>query len=252
MSAPLLGPFLRVPRAELVEVLALAGFDFAIADCEHGIFSPESVYPLILAARVSGIRLFARIPGVSEAWSKWLLDLDIDGLLVPHVSTPEAARSAARFASFSPSGERGLCRNVRAAGFGSVPVDQYLANANARRLLIVQIEGAEGLENAEAIVATEGVDVVFVGPYDLSQSLGIPGKVWDDRVLHGVERVLALCRAHGKKGALFTDTPAGVERWTRAGADLIAYRVDVDLYRSLVTEHLAGVRAGAAQARLDA
>lgn len=236
------GPFLRIPRPELVEMAALAGFDFAILDLEHGPLSPADCYPMILAAERRGLRLMARIPDNSESWFKWLLDLGIGGIMVPHVRTRQDAERAVASSLFHPGGERGLCRFVRAAEFSNIPRDRYLAEANARRLLVLQIEGREGLMNLDAIAEVPGIDVIFIGPYDLSQSLGLVGQIWHEQVVHAIEEAIRACRARGVETGIFTDTPSGLVHWKQRGVRFLAYRVETEIL-------MGAYRAAAEEAR---
>ncbi|MBK8727239.1 MAG: aldolase [Holophagaceae bacterium] len=234
------GPFLRIPRAELVEMAGLAGFDFAILDLEHGPITPAEAYPMILAAERRGLRLLARIPALHESWFKWLQDLGIGGIQVPHVKTREDAERAVAFSLFAPGGDRGLCRFVRAAEFSNLPKEDYVAQANSGRLLVLQIEGREGLENLDAITDVPGIDVVFIGPYDLSQSLGLIGQIWHEKVVQAVESSVGLCRSKGLEAGVFTDTPEGLAHWKKQGVRYIAYRVETEIllgaYRSAAEE----------------
>ena len=225
----LLGPFIRMPRAEMVEILGLAGFDFAIVDLEHGAIMPNEVYPMILAAENRGIRLIARVPGLQESYIKWLLDLGIGGLQIPHIKTVADAAKAVEYARFAPDGERGLCRFVRAAGFSDTPKEEYLNTAKDKSVLVLQIEGREGAENIEAITDVKGIDVLFVGPYDLSQSLGLTGQIWHEKVVTEIQRIIAVCDRKGIFTGIFTDTPEGIERWSSLGVKYLNYRIDVEM-----------------------
>lgn len=224
-----IGPFLRIPRPELVEMLGMAGFDFAILDLEHGPTAPADVYPLILAAERRGLRLIARIPALQESYFKWLLDLGIGGIQVPHVKGRLDAERAVEYGMFAPEGERGMCRFVRAAEFSNITKEDYISSANRQRLLILQIEGKEGLDNLEEIIGVPGIDVVFVGPYDLSQSLGLIGQIWHPKVVAAVEHVIATCGRKGVEVGVFTDTPEGLAHWKKMGVRYLAYRVETEI-----------------------
>ena len=225
----LLGPFIRLPRAEIVEILALAGYDFAIVDLEHGAIMPNEVYPMILAAENKGIRLIARVPGLQESYIKWLLDLGIGGLQIPHIKTPEDAAKAVEYARFHPEGERGLCRYVRAAEFSNIPKETYLTEANKKSVLILQIEGKEGADNIEEIIKVKGFDILFVGPYDLSQSLGLTGQIWHEKVVSEIKRIISICSDQNISTGIFTDTPEGIDRWSSLGVKYLNYRIDVEM-----------------------
>ncbi len=238
----LLGPFVRIPRAEIIEILGLAGFDFAVVDLEHGPIMPNEVYPMILAAERRGIKLIARLPGLEESYFKWLLDLGIGGLQIPHIGTAEDAKKAVSYARFAPEGDRGLCRFVRAAEFSNIPKEKYIKEACKQGLLVLQIEGKEGVSNIKEIASVPGIDVIFVGPYDLSQSLGIPGQIWDDRVVKEINKVVTLCSDAGIAVGIFTDTPEGVKHWAKLGVKYINYRIEIEMALNFIKAHVSEVR----------
>ena len=238
----LLGPFIRVPRAEIVEILAMAGFDFAIVDLEHGAIMPNEVYPMILAAENKGIRLIARTPGLQESYIKWLLDMGIGGLQIPHIKTKEDAAKAVEYAKFFPEGERGLCRFVRAAEFSNIPKEEYLIKANKQSVLILQIEGKEGAENIEEIIQVKGIDVLFVGPYDLSQSLGVAGQIWHEKVVTEIKRIIRICAEKNISTGIFTDTPEGIDKWSSLGVKYLNYRIDVEMMLTYTKSVVSDIR----------
>lgn len=239
-GGPLLGPLIRIPRPEIVEMIALAGYDFGVVDLEHGPIGHNEVYPMILAAERRGMPLLARLPGLNESYVKWLLDQGIAGLQIPHVKTADDARMAVSMSRFAPEGERGLCRFTRAAEYSNIPKEKYLSEANRQHVLVLQIEGAEGAANVEEIVKVPGVDVIFVGPYDLSQSLGLIGQIWHPKIVAEISRIVGICRSAGIKTGVFTDTPEGVAHWAALGIEYINYRVEAEAimssFKSIVAE----------------
>jgi len=234
----LLGPLVRIPRAEIIEILAISGFDFVVVDLEHGSIQPNEIYPMILAAECHDVRLIARIPNLEESYFKWLLDLGIGGLQLPHIKTAKDAEKAVSFSRFAPDGERGLCRFVRAAEFSNIPKEQYIKDANQKSLLVLQIEGKEGIKNINEIASVPGVDVIFIGPYDLSQSLGLTGQIWHERVVHEISKAIEKCSSLGVAVGIFTDTPEGIKHWTSLGVKYLNYRVDVEMFLSYVKPHI--------------
>lgn len=229
----LYGPFTRIANPEIIEIIALAGYDFAVVDFEHGATAHlTDVYPLILAAQNRGLQLIARIPGINEMYIKWLLDLGIGGLQIPHIKNKDDAAKAISYAKFYPMGERGLCRFVRAAEFSNTKKEDYLNQSNENSFIILQIEGKEGVENIEEILSVSGIDILFVGPYDLSQSLGIPGDIWNPKVSTEIEKIISACNKKGVQTGIFTDTPSGVRHWRQLGIKYINYRIDTELFFS--------------------
>lgn len=223
------GPFLKCPHPEMVEAVALAGFDFAVADMEHTPIGQRDLYPLVLASERRGMDLVVRIPMKLEMYFKWCLDLNVAYIQVPFVQSREDALEATRLSYFSPAGERGLCRFVRAAEFSARDRNDYLSGANQRTKLILQIEGREGMERIDEILEVDGIDTLFIGPYDLSQSLGRPGQIWDPAVVDAMKGIIATCQAKGVRVGTFTDTPEGVAFWAAAGVQMIQYGSDLHL-----------------------
>lgn len=227
----LIGPFIRFARPEIVEILSMTGYDFGVLDFEHGgAINMSDAYPLILAAQNKGIKLMARIPGISEMYIKWLLDLGIDGLQIPHIKTKEDAELALKFARFSPLGERGLCRFVRSAEYSNIKKEDYLEFANEKSLIILQIEGLEGAKNISKIVSVEGIDIIFIGPYDLSQSMGLAGQIWHPKVAEEITRIINICNEKNIATGIFTDTVSGVKYWSDLGVRYINYRIDTEMF----------------------
>jgi 4-hydroxy-2-oxoheptanedioate aldolase len=238
----LIGPFVRIARPEVVEMLAMAGYDFGVLDLEHGgAVNMNDVYPLILAAENRGIKLLARIPGINETYIKWLLDLGIGGLQIPHIKTKEDAQRAVEYSKFHPMGERGLCRFVRAAEFSNIPKQEYIDKANSKSIIVLQIEGFEGAKNIEEICTVEGIDVIFVGPYDLSQSMGLTGQIWHEDVTKEITRIIEICKSKGIVTGVFTDTPEGIKHWSDLGVKYLNYRIDTEMFLDFAKKSKAEV-----------
>lgn len=244
-----IGLFVKCPHPEMVEAIGLAGFDFAVVDMEHTPLGPRDLYPLVLAAECRGLRLVVRIPDRTEPYFKWCRDLGVARIQVPHVSSAADVRQAVRHTQFAPAGERGLCRFVRAADFSAMPRDAYLQQANAESPLILQLEGTEALANLEAILeALPAGAAIFAGPYDLSQALGRPGRIWDPEVVAAMDGIIEACRIRGIRVGTFTDTPEGMAHWRARGVDFLGYASDLHLLMQAGRALLAEDRAAGGEA----
>ena len=225
-----LGVFVQCPHPEMIEAIALAGFDFAVIDMEHAPLGPRDLYSLVLAAECRKLPIVVRIPQVEESYVKWCLDLNIRRIQIPQVETVDDVLLAIRHGFFSPKGERGLCRFVRAADFSAKPKDQYLESSRSVEL-IFQIEGESALKNLDAILdALPAGASIFIGPYDLSQSLGKPGDIWDAEVLDAMDVVIKKCKSKNIGVGTFTDTIDGIRHWRARGLDFIEYASDLNLF----------------------
>jgi 4-hydroxy-2-oxoheptanedioate aldolase len=228
-SGPVYGPFMKSCDPAFVESAGYAGFDFAILDMEHGPVSTESMQNNIRAAEVAGLLPIIRVSGISESEISKALDIGALGVEVPQVTTAEAARSVVQAARFYPEGMRGVCRFVRAAGYSSVDRQQYFKMAN-QALIVVQLEGQEALANIDEIMLVSGIDVLFIGPYDLSQSLGVPGQTTHPRVIEAMEEIVAKAAGCGRIVGTFTDSRETLAKWKNCGVRYLSYSVDVGIF----------------------
>lgn len=170
------GCFIPYPSPELAEICGYLGFDFVLIDAEHGRITEESAYHMVLAAEVAGATPIVRVPFGHRQVILRYLDLGAAGVMVPQVNTPEEAVAVVEACRYHPNGRRGVA-GVRAAEFGlTKPLSEYVQEANAETLVIVQIESIAAVERLEEYLAIPGIDVLFVGPNDLAQSMGYPGQ----------------------------------------------------------------------------
>ena len=235
---PLLGCFLTWPVAGALELLALARFDFAVLDTEHGFFDAESVESMVRAADAAGLPAVVRVPSaIASSEAGRALDAGAAGTLFPRSDGAAAARGAVEAVKYAPAGRRGLA-GVRANRYGTIPFDRWVREANETTAVIVQIETVGALDGVDAIAALDGVDVLFVGPNDLSQALGIPGNYGDARYRAAVERVAAAARAHGKAAGIMLREPAQMAELRTQG-----YTVFTTSDRSLLAQSGSAWRA---------
>ena len=202
---PVYGPFIETIDPAFIEISGYAGFDFVIIDMEHGPASLSQVQNLISAAVLTNVIPIIRTFNASDTAIHQPLDLGALGVQIPQVSNSEAVRNCVRSARFYPDGERGLCRFVRAANYSSLQRDEYFKKAN-ESLLIIQLEGKEVLDDLDNILKVEGVDIFFIGPYDLSQSLGVPGQVTHPKVVETVNSIVKRALELGVVVGSFADT----------------------------------------------
>ena len=196
---PAFGVSVMIPSPHIVEIVGKLGFDWILIDCEHGSISIESAELMAMAAEASGVTPIAR-PSVNsfEAIGQ-LMDRGMMGVQVPHVKTAEDARRAVEAVKYHPVGNRSLAAGVRSSSYGQgMSMSEYTEVSNAETLVCVQIEDAEAVDNVHEIVEVEGVDVFFVGPSDLSQSLGFPGRPDAEPVRAAIDHVFKTISANGK------------------------------------------------------
>lgn len=236
---PVIGSFVKIIDPTIVEIMGKAGFDFAIIDMEHGPISVETAQNSIRAAELTDISPIIRVSRNDEVDILRCLDIGAEGVEVPQIRNGEDALAVASASRFHPQGDRGVCRYVRAAGYSSMDRHEYFQKVNERTVTIVHLEGVEAVENLDEIMAVDGIDVLFIGPYDLSQSVGFPGEVTHPLVLRQMEEVIARAKTAGKLVGTFADDTESAKRWMDAGVMYIAIAVDVGIFydacRDIVT-----------------
>ncbi|MEI9416964.1 HpcH/HpaI aldolase family protein [Mesorhizobium sp. Cs1321R2N1] len=223
-KSSLVGSFAAIPHPVAVEVMALSGLDFLCIDWEHAQISREMVESMVRAADVHRVPAMVRVPGHAPEAIQAALDSGAQGVLVPRVSTPAQAAMAVKASRYPPRGERGVGPG-RAAGYG-YRIPEYLAGANERTVVAIQVETVEGLANIDAIAAVEGVDVVFVGPGDLSVSIDAIGPKGAEKLADAIRRIIGVTIAHDKTSGIFCASPQTVGQWAAVGASFFVLASD--------------------------
>jgi len=192
---PSIGSWMSMAHPSIAEILAMAGYDWIVIETEHTAIDVSEVLRLIIAIEQRGSVPLVRLAWNDPIQAKAVLDSGAAGVLVPMVNTKADAELAVSMTKYPPLGSRGVGL-ARAQGYG-INFDAYVTNANADTLLLVQIEHREAVENIEQILSVTGIDGVFIGPYDLSLSLGIPGNLNHPDILAAKQKVLTATLAHG-------------------------------------------------------
>jgi 4-hydroxy-2-oxoheptanedioate aldolase len=226
---PVYGPFMKSVDPAFIECAGHAGFDFVILDMEHGPASFSDLQNLIRGAEAAGVLPVVRTYDSSETAISKALDLGAKGIQVPQVQSAEQAREAVKAAKYFPKGERGVCRFVRAAKYSSTPRNEYFEQAN-EALVILQVEGKQVINHLDSILSVEGLDILFVGPYDLSQSLGVPGQVSHPLVIDAIKNITEQAKKAGVVIGVFCDTFESATLWRNAGIQYLSYSVDVGIF----------------------
>lgn len=223
----LFGPFMNMNYPTAIEIAGLAGFDFVIIDNEHGEIPVEGTLDLIRAAKLTGIPAIVRVyEGNPELIDK-ALDLGADGVQIPNIGSKEAAITAVKAAKFAPTGSRGCNRFVRAGRYGSIPKEDFFGKANDETAVILQVEGQDGVAALPEILTVPGIDVLFVGPYDLSASLGIPGQVDHPKVIEQMNIIMEQAQKVGVAIGFFVDDVKKAVEWKNRGVQYVSFSSDV-------------------------
>lgn len=233
LSEGVVGIFSKTDDAAIIEAMGYAGADFVIIDLEHGPNNVHSIQGLIRAAEISGLFPIVRVKEGAPWVISEALDVGAGGVQVPQISCKRDAEEVIKHAKFAPMGERGVCRFVRAARYSALNRFDYFEKAN-KSLIILQIEGQNGINNLDEILQVEGIDIIFIGPYDLSQSLGIVGDIDNPLVEKKMLEVIDKCKQRNVVVGTFTDTIENADKWRRLGVKYIAHSVDIGIFHDAV------------------
>ena len=237
----LFGLFLDLASPASAELCASLGYDWLLVDLEHGASTEADLLGLLQAVEVGGSTPLVRPQSGERIRIGRALDMGARGIMVPRLDSTAQAEEAVTFLRYPPHGIRGVATRVRGAGLGVV-AHADIQRLNERVVGIIQIESVGGLRDADAIAAIDGVDVLFVGPADLSHSLGIPGQFQHPDYLGALERVVAACRAHGKAAGILVYDTAVVPRHLELGFTFVGIGADGAFVADGATRFLADVR----------
>ncbi|MBP1849604.1 HpcH/HpaI aldolase family protein [Rhizobium halophytocola] len=235
------GTFAAIPHPVAIEVTAAAGLDFLCIDWEHSQIGRERIEDLIRAADVHQVPAMVRVPGHTPEWIASVLDAGAAGVLVPRISTAAQAKAAVMATRYPPVGERGVGPG-RAAAYG-YRIPDYLKSANETLVLAIQVETAEGLANIDEIVKVEGVDVIFIGPGDLSVSIDAMGPAGADKLNAAIETITSTARAAGKAVGIFRPSADDVGKWSKAGISFYMLASDTMFLGASLAAGIAAARA---------
>ena len=235
------GCFVRYPDASLVEVLGFQDWDFILFDGEHGPLEPHHILPMASAAELRQVTPIVRVPTNQPPVILRFMDTGVQGLHVPLVNSGDDAERAVRSVKYYPRGNRGLA-GVRASDYGqTIPFGEYIEQANAETLVVVHIETTEAVERLPEIVEVQGVDVAFIGPTDLSHSLGFPGETGHPTVQATFLRIAEIVKGSDAALGIMVKDAEGARLWRERGARYIAIGLE-SLLSPAVRDYLKAVR----------
>ncbi len=234
---------------EVAYVLAAAGFDFLVIDTEHAAADMETVQRISRAARSAGIAPLVRVTDITYALIARALDMGALGLMVPHVETAADAREIVRCAKYPPVGERGFGLRSAVTDYAAVPLSDVIAWSNAETMLMAQVESSRCLDDLDEIAATPGVDVLLIGPNDLSVSLGVPGQLMHPKMQDAYRRVADTAARRGIVAGIHPPDLAVVEHCRSIGMRCLMLSSDIRMLLSAGRQAVQALRGDATQRR---
>jgi 2-keto-3-deoxy-L-rhamnonate aldolase RhmA len=241
---PALGMNVRLGRsADIARIAKTTGHDFIFIDIQHSIFNLETIVHVAQTALAIGVAPLVRVRGVNDPDVSLLLDNGVTGIVFPDVSSAADVRKAVETCRFAPLGRRSVSGGYPHFDYRPVPVAQATAALDDVCLLVCMIETVEGMKNLESIAAVEGVDVLHLGSNDLLANMGKPGKFDDPDIVAAQERLIAVCKAHGKFAGIggHRDVARQAEL-VRRGCLFLTTQSDIGFLTAAATQWTKGVR----------
>ena len=241
-----LGVFQVLGDASIAEIIGYAGFDYVLIDTEHGPFEIQAAQEYIRAAKLAGTTPLARVKDRSRNSILKMLDVGAQGLVIPHLHEVDEIKRVVEYGKYYPIGERGFGatsgNTFLTAEYTKKGILELFNIHNEETLIIPQCETKESLDNIEEIVKVDGVDGIFIGPYDLSVSLGVPGEVEGPIIQDAIKRVVAEAKVAGKFTISYTDRVGGIQDIYDLGVDSVTYSSDASILSKSLTDLIQQVK----------
>ncbi len=223
----------------IVRMMKTAGFDFVIVDCEHGYFDFSQVAAIASVANGFGITMLVRISSINKDNIAKLLDMGVDGLLVPMVNTVEEARRVVSLVKYPPMGGRGISTTRAHTNYNPPPLDQYVEQANRRTIILAQIESREGVGNSAKIATVEGIDALMVGPNDMAVDFGHPGMLETSEMTSAIEKIVESARNAGKPSGIIDSHIPFLQKWRAKHMSVFSCSSEVGMIMSTAKQIIA-------------
>jgi 2-keto-3-deoxy-L-rhamnonate aldolase RhmA len=225
-----IGAWSVIPSASVANILGASGFDFVIIDCEHGPATMETAEDMVRALESELCTPLIRVPYAHGPTILRAMEIGTHGIVVPQIETVEQARSVIDASKYSPLGYRGMSVFTRSSGYNAIGIDKRTEKENEETMVILIVEGEEGINSLDGICELEHIDVIYIGTYDLSQSLGVTDNVDSPKVINAVENCVKKIRNHGKAAGVLAQTEKDIEKWIDIGVQFIPYMVDCGIF----------------------
>ena len=233
-----LGTWNIIPSPFVVDIIASAGLDFIIIDSEYGSMSFETAQTMVAVCESYGVSPIMRVGKLDESLVLKALDIGMHGIQIPNVSSVDDARLLVNYAKYPPQGQRGFSPYVRAGLYNveNGPILPHKGNENT--LVIVNLEGPDSLSNIEEIASVNGIDIIFIGVFDLSKTLGVPGEIQHPKVMESLDAAISKVHKIGKKVGTIASNKSMFKILKSKRVDYLTYSVDSGVLREGYTKLL--------------
>jgi len=223
---PVIGTWTVIPSLVTTDIVSSSGLDFLIIDSEHGPINFESAQEMCMVCESNNVSPIMRLGGVIESELLRALDIGVHGVQVPNVSSIEETKKIVQYSKYPPQGNRGFSPYTRAGSYSKESSKKLFEESNENTLIAINIEGIEAIENIDSILSVNELDIVFIGTYDLSKALGIPGETTDSKIQETLKDLTKKINKSGKvTGTIATDLKQ-IDMYLDMGMSYIVYLVD--------------------------
>lgn len=226
-----------IDNPEIAKVFKVCGFDYFMIDCEHTGYDYGTVAQILSLAREIGICAIVRVPEAKREVVLKYMEMGAGGLMLPNAETPEEAEKLVEYAKYAPLGNRGVSLLRPATGFERIDNPaEYMNQVNDETVLVIQIESLNAVKNVDKLLAVEGIDAAFIGPNDLTQSMGIIGQWEHPEYIAAVDRVAQVAKELDKFSGIQTAKPEGLKSWIAKGMTLNLWAGDLTILMSAIKD----------------
>lgn len=227
----ILGTWCEIPSPYSINIIAKAQMDFVIIDMEHGVHSYDIIQNMVFAAESEGCSVVIRVPNINESYILRALDTGAEGIIIPQVECIEDVEKIIEYAMYAPIGNRGFNPYIKAGGYGNVCSD-YFEVQNNKVCLAIILETKRAFENLEEILKNPYISIIYIGQYDLSIALGVPGDVTNRLVVETLERSIRLINKAGKIAGCMVHSPEEATQLIHKGLKFVVYKADTGIIYS--------------------
>jgi 4-hydroxy-2-oxoheptanedioate aldolase len=226
----------------VVDVIASSGIDFIVIDAEHGSISYETAQTMISICESYDVTPIMRVGEINESLILRALDIGVHGVQLPNITTADNAKQFVQFAKYPPVGIRGFSPYTKAGLYDVINGKEMPKIANENTLLIANVEGQDGMNNLEDIVQVDGIDIIFIGLFDMSKSLGVPGDVENPKVIEKLDEAIKIIHKYGKKVGSIASNLNMLKTLKNKNIDYLTYSVDTGMIKESYYKMLESFR----------
>ncbi len=229
---PVIGTWVVVPSINNIDIISSSGIDFVIIDREHGPITFETAQEMAIACQARNISPLMRVGDIEKSFIQNALDIGVHGIQIPNIETKDDALKVVNYSKYPPIGNRGFSPFTRAGDYTNLNSKKLLDESNSNTLVVLNIEGKDAIKNIDEIVSVKHVDIIFVGLFDLSKELNIPGEIENPKILDALKLIAKKCQDNGIIVGTIATNLDQIEQFIGIGLKYIVYGVDCNIIKS--------------------